>query len=338
MADSPRVKKKKKEDLQVKRSFAEHNSDSCCMTSLVEQPANDDMQQNVLFADSLKDLKNLRTQLYSAAEYFELSYTNDNQKQLVLETIKEYAIKAFVNTVDHLGHVTYKVDNLLNEKVKEVSGTELKASCLEQRLRMCKEYIDQEGLAQQSSIIETPKHHKRYVLPVGETIKCSNNLANLKIHGFKLEDVDDWHQFKHAFRESNGDAAPTSSFRKGRSVSPSLKPSMLLETFSFTDATRKKDPVRRSESPHRFPLLRSGSLATRPTMAPKPSSPAKERPQWNPSKQFRSASMQVVVHGNRENDKEMQLHSSKSKGLLKSLLSRRKLKKDDTLNTYLDEY
>lgn len=30
----------------------------------------------------LQDLKNLRSQLYSAAEYFELSYTNDDQKQL----------------------------------------------------------------------------------------------------------------------------------------------------------------------------------------------------------------------------------------------------------------
>ena len=29
-----------------------------------------------------QDLKNLRSQLYSAAEYFELSYTNDDQKQM----------------------------------------------------------------------------------------------------------------------------------------------------------------------------------------------------------------------------------------------------------------
>lgn len=29
-----------------------------------------------------QDLKNLRTQLYSAAEYFEMSYTNDDQKHM----------------------------------------------------------------------------------------------------------------------------------------------------------------------------------------------------------------------------------------------------------------
>ncbi|KAE8723878.1 Protein ABIL2 [Hibiscus syriacus] len=61
------------------------------------------VQQSFLFADSLEDFKNLRTQLYSAAEYFELSYTNDNHKQIGVETLKDYAIKAIVNTIDHLG-------------------------------------------------------------------------------------------------------------------------------------------------------------------------------------------------------------------------------------------
>ncbi|KAF8369562.1 hypothetical protein HHK36_032417 [Tetracentron sinense] len=74
------------------------------------------MQQSLLFSDSLKDLKNLRTQLYSAAEYFELSYTNDDQKQIVVDTLKEYAIKALVNTVDHLGSLTYKVKASLDER------------------------------------------------------------------------------------------------------------------------------------------------------------------------------------------------------------------------------
>lgn len=51
-----------------------------------------------------------------------------------METLKEYAIKALVNTVDHLGSVTYKVNDLLDEKVDEVSGTELRVSCIEQVL------------------------------------------------------------------------------------------------------------------------------------------------------------------------------------------------------------
>lgn len=50
----------------------------------------------------------------------------------VVDTLKEYAVKALVNTVDHLGSVTYKVSDLLDEKVDEVSGTELRISCIEQ--------------------------------------------------------------------------------------------------------------------------------------------------------------------------------------------------------------
>ncbi|MED6176356.1 Protein abil3 [Stylosanthes scabra] len=90
------------------------------------------MQQSLLFDDSLKDLKNLRTQLYSAAEYFELSYNNDDQKQIVIETLKDYTIKALVNTVDHLGSVTFKVNDLLDDKVAQVSQANLRLSCIEQ--------------------------------------------------------------------------------------------------------------------------------------------------------------------------------------------------------------
>ncbi|KAI4325998.1 hypothetical protein MLD38_031357 [Melastoma candidum] len=96
---------------------------------------------------SREDLKNLRMQLYSAAEYSELSYSNDDQKQIVVETLRDYAVKALVNTVDHLGSITYKVNDLLDAKVDVVSGTELRVSCIEQRLRTCQEYMDREGLS-----------------------------------------------------------------------------------------------------------------------------------------------------------------------------------------------
>jgi hypothetical protein len=154
------------------------------------------MQQSMLFSDSLKDLKNLRTQLYSAAEYFELSYTNDEQKQIVVETLKDYAIKALVNTVDHLGSVTYKVNDFVDEKVDEVAGTELRVSCIEQRLRMCQEYMDHEGRSQQSLVIDTPKFHKRYFLPSGE-IKRGGNLAKLKNVEGSFDGEDDWNQFRN---------------------------------------------------------------------------------------------------------------------------------------------
>ncbi|XP_011024852.1 PREDICTED: protein ABIL2 [Populus euphratica] len=328
-------------------------------SSLSREASNYDevsMQQSLLFSDSLKDLKNLRSQLYSAAEYFELSYTNDDQKQIVVETLKDYAIKALVNTVDHLGSVTYKVNDLFDEKVDEVSGTEFRVCCIEQRLRTCQEYIDHEGISQQSLVIDTPKYHKRYILPVGETMHGAIRTKS-KYQGCSLDDEDDWHQFRNAVRATIREApssareTPTSSaretptslvnsMRKGRSPSPSPRPPpQRSATFSFTSTMPKKDLDKRSISPHRFPLLRSGSVSSRSTTpnTSRPttpsSAPAKKR---YPSEPRKSASMRLQAE--KENTKDIEQYPSKSKRLLKALLSRRKSKKDEMLYTYLDEY
>nr|KJB17382.1 hypothetical protein B456_003G074200 [Gossypium raimondii] len=106
------------------------------------------MQQSLVFADNLKDLKNLREQLYSAAEYFAMAYTKEMQKQIVEDTLKDYAIKALVNTVDHLGSIAYKINTFLDEKINDYSVMELRLFCLEQSL-----------------VLEAPKHHKHYIFP-----------------------------------------------------------------------------------------------------------------------------------------------------------------------------
>ncbi|XP_043716062.1 protein ABIL3-like [Telopea speciosissima] len=291
------------------------------------------MQQSLLFSESLKDLKNLRTQLYSAAEYFELSYTNDDQKQIVVDTLKDYTIKAIVNTIDHLGSVTFKVNDLLDEKLDEISGTELRVSCIEQRLRTCQAYIDREGVSQQSLIITTPKYHKRYILPDGERMHGPGYAAS-KYQGCSLDDEDDWHHFKSAVRATIRETPPP--LRKGRSPSPSQRPAIQLGTFSFTEK-RAVSPSRSS-----FPLLRSGSLASRGTTS---TTPLRSRPttltsstsrKRYPSEPRKSASMRLPAE--RDSPKENEQNPSKSKRLLKALLSRRKSKKDDMLYTYLDEY
>ncbi|KAF8390961.1 hypothetical protein HHK36_023261 [Tetracentron sinense] len=185
--------------------FMENMSSSSSL-SIPQEASNYDelsMQQSLLFSDSLKDLKNLRTQLYSAAEYFELSYTNDDQKQIVVDTLKEYAIKALINTVDHLGSVTYKVNGLLDAKVDEVSITEFRVSCIEQLGRPC------------------------MVLAA-----LSQNI--------KGDDEDNWLQFKNAIRATIRET-PSSSFRKGHSPSPSRWSSLRPGTFAFTGNMSNKE-------------------------------------------------------------------------------------------------
>ncbi|KAH0864578.1 hypothetical protein HID58_081789, partial [Brassica napus] len=301
------------------------------------------MDQSMLFSDGLKDLRNLRTQLYSAAEYFELSYTTDDKRQIVVETLKDYAVKALVNTVDHLGSITYKVNDFIDERVDEVAETELRVSCIEQRLRMCQEYMDHEGRSQQSLVIETPKFHKRYILPAGETIKTTN-LDKLNYFGSSLEDADDWNQFRNAVRATIRETPPPPPpVRKSTSQASSPRqPPQRSATFSFTSTIPKKEQDKRSVSPHRFPLLRSGSVATRKSASiSRPTTPSKSRsitPIRYPSEPRRSASVRVGFEKENQKETEQQQQPSKSKRLLKALLSRRKTKKDDTLYTFLDEY
>lgn len=50
----------------------------------------------------------------------------------VVETLKDYTMKALINTVDHLGSVAQKVNHCLDEKNGEVSGVELRFYCIQQ--------------------------------------------------------------------------------------------------------------------------------------------------------------------------------------------------------------
>ncbi|KAL1822294.1 hypothetical protein ACET3Z_009072 [Daucus carota] len=367
---------------------------------LSHEPDNYDefsMHQDLLFSDSLKDLKNLRKQLYSAAEYFELSYTNDDSRQIVVSTLKNYAIKALVNTVDHLGSASYKVNDFLDEKVNEVSGTEIFVSSIEQRVRTCQTHIDQEGLSQQSLVINTPKYHKHYILPAGE-IMHGTNQSKTKDEESVMDSEDHWHDIKNVVRATIVENQP-SLVRKGRSQSPSQRPSRqsgnILSNgrgttvehqpslvrkgrsqspsqrprqpgnFSSNENMSKKDHVvqeKRTVSPHRFPLLRTGSLSSRPTApnsratTPTPTplsrsttqdlsrsatpnlsrSTTPNSRQGYPSEPRKSASMRLP--SDRGSPKENNQIPTKGKRLLKALLSRRKSKKDETLYTYLDEY
>lgn len=49
-----------------------------------------------------------------------------------MDALKAYTIKALVSTVDHLGSVSYKVNDLLSEKIDEVSVTNIRVSHIEQ--------------------------------------------------------------------------------------------------------------------------------------------------------------------------------------------------------------
>ncbi|KAM0852765.1 hypothetical protein ACQ4PT_051534 [Festuca glaucescens] len=311
-------------------SVSSHNLDAASTS--------DDMlslQEGLLFSDSLKDLRNLRSQLYSAAEYFEVFYTNNSHRSTVVTSLKDYAVEALVSTVDHLGFVSYKVDNLVNEKADEVNDTELRVSSVEQRVRICQQTIDQEGRSQQSLLIKAPRYHTRYILPdadiaesaihpVSEPPRYNRQYAGRKMR--KSQSAISTPVSRQTTMRSVRSQSPTirETHHRSRSMSPSRKtrgksPSPQPEVVnSNPKETRAGSPI-----PTPSPLARSATVARRPPLDPK---------------HFRQTSMQLHSDWENHKDKEREKSSSKGWGFLKSLLSRRRWRNDESLYNYLDEY
>ncbi|KAG2599201.1 hypothetical protein PVAP13_5KG462400 [Panicum virgatum] len=123
------------------------------------------MERSKSFVKALQELKNLRPQLYSASEYCEKSYLHSEQKQMVLDNLKDYAVRALVNAVDHLGTVAYKLTDLYEQQASEISTLELKVACLNQQVLTCQTYTDKEGLRQQKMTGAARRLHKHYIVP-----------------------------------------------------------------------------------------------------------------------------------------------------------------------------
>ncbi|URE33544.1 hypothetical protein MUK42_16719 [Musa troglodytarum] len=274
------------------------------------------IQQSLLLSESLKGLRNMRSQLYSAAAYFELSYINDDQKEILVTTLKDYAVKAILNAVDHLGSVSSKVNSVVSGEVDEVSVAESEVSCIEQRLRTWQASIDHEGLSQQALSLRAPKYHERYILP-GE-------FMDEGIH--PPEDNNKLQQHQTAIGRS------TSPIRNvpSRSTSPSTRehsssPSRSRRSTSPLPQAEKISPQEtRSTSPlgASNPLARTRSAANRPTI-PKT------------SKQSHLESLNSLPKSLRAERKET---PNKKRGFLKSLLKRNRSWMDESLYSYLDEY
>nr|CAD1824305.1 unnamed protein product [Ananas comosus var. bracteatus] len=319
-----------------------------------------------------QDLKTLRSQLYSAAEYFESTYTNDDQKEMyvyvdpievgfwhrVVNTLKDYAVKALVNTVDHLGSISFKVNGLLHRKFDEVSETELRVSCIERMRRLHNAGIESAHfvmklLVENSDVSgaygstrpfstvssdHSPKFYKRYTLPVGGSMPESGSQAVPKHQELdRFQDSAEAHQFQAEIRQKTKDKPP--SFRKLRSIR--IKHSQHARSSSPAQKVRSQSPSsqpakvadKRADSP--IPtsnqVTHSGSIVRKPSLL-KSSSVGVQYP----SETQKLASMRL--HAERTDDKDSEQNPNKGRKFLKSLLSRRKSRKDEMLYSYLDEY
>ncbi|CAK8544869.1 unnamed protein product [Lathyrus sativus] len=179
------------------------------------------METSKSFVFALQELKNLRPQLYSAADYCEKSYLLSHHKEMVLDNLKDYATRAIVNAVDHLGTVAYKLTDLLEQQALDASTMDLKISTLNQRLLTCQVYTNKEGVRQQQLLSIIPRHHKHYILP---------NSANKKVH----------------FRPYKQTDARQNSFKSRTRPQPSGTP--VSKTLSWHLASETKSTLKRRSS------------------------------------------------------------------------------------------
>lgn len=50
----------------------------------------------------------------------------------MLDNLKDYAVRALVNAIDHLGTVAYKLSDMLEQQTLDITSMELKVTCLNQ--------------------------------------------------------------------------------------------------------------------------------------------------------------------------------------------------------------
>ncbi|KAK4794494.1 hypothetical protein SAY86_012488 [Trapa natans] len=207
----------------------------------VEQPRAEDwidtldeasMEQSKGFVTALQELNNLRPQLYSAAEYCEKSYLHSEKKQMVLDNLKDYAVKVIVNAVDHLGTVACKLNDLLEQQTLDVAVMQQKVANLHQRLLTCQTYSDQEGLRQHQLLAIIPRHHKHYTLPNFVSKKVRFGPHNQK------DVIEDHFQGQSCIIQSGSPAAKTLSWHLASEKKYSVKESQNVPT-SITEGFAK---------------------------------------------------------------------------------------------------
>uniref|UniRef100_A0A7N0R9K6 Uncharacterized protein n=2 Tax=Kalanchoe fedtschenkoi TaxID=63787 RepID=A0A7N0R9K6_KALFE len=277
------------------------------------------MQQRVVFTDSLKEMKNLRKQLYSAAEYFELTYTSkdDHQRILVMESLKDYSIKALVNTIDHLGSVASKVENMLDKKLAQVGDMELRFSCVEQRVGAWKELINRQGLAQQMLLIDTPNHHKHYILPV----TASKN--KIQVIGASAENKQTCLDDPSTDGRDKTAISPLMSIRNMNPPSASLEPSSSPRAFLLMRSASGKVTEGHKVPLPSFPFVQTGTLVNRLT-----SQNALRSKKQYLVPPLRRSNSSAVYDQKEKRAREIDEYSSRTRRIFRAFVSMRKPNKD----------
>ena len=112
--------------------------------------------------------------------------TPDCQRSFALGQQRRKQKKSLMNSMKTRCKLRFQVElvrfvfcNNLGKLIRHSSDNPFRVPrSFSQRLRTCQEYIGREGIAEQSSIIDTPKFHKRYVLPGKNPFLFAQRMSN----------------------------------------------------------------------------------------------------------------------------------------------------------------
>ncbi|XP_019194806.1 PREDICTED: protein ABIL1-like isoform X3 [Ipomoea nil] len=205
-------------------------------------------ERNNSFVNALQELKNLRPQLYSAAEFCEESYLYSEQKPMVFINLKDYAARALVNAIDHLGTVAYKLCDLLEHQSLDISIMESKIACLNQKFLTFQMYAVKEGLRRHQLLAIIPRHHKHYTLP--------NSVSKKVQFSPQIQMDPGQHIQASSFLCSSDEGTPaTNSLSIPRNLALETKSALKEALYAFTSCEDTKGSERASGAPNMLVLL-----------------------------------------------------------------------------------
>ncbi|XP_044464678.1 probable protein ABIL5 isoform X2 [Mangifera indica] len=148
-------------------------------------------EEDFRFEKSLKELKDLRSQLHYAADYCETTFLKVKEKKDVLENTKEYICRALVTVVDHLGSVSSKLEHRISD-THDFAEAELRISALKQRLLSYELYAHKLALNKVKWTAALPSYHRRYLSAITDVAKSNEDSSAAKVtfkQGFDIEEV-----------------------------------------------------------------------------------------------------------------------------------------------------
>ncbi|XP_031258689.1 probable protein ABIL5 [Pistacia vera] len=137
-------------------------------------------EEDFRFENSLKELRDLRSQLHYAADYCETTFLKVKETKDAVENTKEYICRALVTVVDHLGSVSSNLEHCISD-TNDFAEAELRISTLKQRLLSCEQYAHKLALNKVRWNPALPNYHRRYLsAPITNVVKSNEDSRDLK--------------------------------------------------------------------------------------------------------------------------------------------------------------